>query len=191
MLKRLSGMLEARSLLLLAVVWLFFDLSVTGWFTDTTFQGLLGRAVPIGILAAGFTVCLLSGRIDLSVGANFALSGVVFASLQPDVGLVPAILLAVAAGAFVGGINATLVAGLGIDSFIASLGTLLVCRGVAFVISDGRPGERHRPGRLAQVQRATARADQLANRRTDSRRPRAARLHLPHARGTRDSCHRR
>lgn len=139
MLKRLPALAEARSLLLLGVVWLYFDLSVDGWFTDATFQGLLGRAVPIAILGAGFTVCLLSGRIDLSVGANFALSGVIFASVQPHRGLAVAIIAAVLAGTVVGAINGGLVAGLGVDSFIASLGTLLLCRGIAFVVSKGEP----------------------------------------------------
>jgi erythritol transport system permease protein len=139
MLKRLNGLAEARSLILLAAVWLYFNLTVVDWFTDTTFQGLLGRAVPIGILGAGFTVCLLCGRIDLSVGANFALAGVLFAALQPHLGLTLAILLALVAGGVVGAINGTLVAALGVDSFIASLGTLLLCRGIAFVVSSGEP----------------------------------------------------
>ena len=138
-LRRGVSLPEARSLLLLGIVWFVFALSVGDWFSTSTFQTLLGRAVVIGLLGAGFTVCLLSGRIDLSVGANFALTGVVFASLQPHVGLVAAIVAAIAAGAAIGSLNGALVAGFGVDSFIASLGTLLLARGLAFVISSGEP----------------------------------------------------
>jgi ribose/xylose/arabinose/galactoside ABC-type transport system permease subunit len=66
-----------------------------------------------------------------------ALTGVVIAVLQPHVGIWPAALCGLLAGALVGALNGWLVTGWGINAVITTLGTLYVARGVAFVLSDG------------------------------------------------------
>jgi ribose transport system permease protein len=102
----------------------------------TAYQVSLGRIALIGIVALGLTAVILMGELDLSVASTLALSGVVMA-LIPDIWL--GILAALATGLIVGVINAFFVAVIGINSFIATLGSLFALRGLAFVLSDEAP----------------------------------------------------
>lgn len=102
----------------------------------TAYQVSLGRIALIGIVALGLTAVILMGELDLSVASTLALSGVVMA-LIPDIWL--GILAALATGLIVGIINAFFVAIVGINSFIATLGSLFALRGLAFVLSDEAP----------------------------------------------------
>ncbi len=95
------------------------------------------------IMAIGATIVLVSGGIDLSVGAVYALAGVGAAMALRALGLTdPA--AAVAAGLAVslgiglacGVANGLMVVGLGVHPFIITLGTMWIVRGVAFVASD-------------------------------------------------------
>jgi len=133
------GHLERRSLILLLLVWSGFGLSVGGFFADATFTSIFGRSVDNGLIATGFTVALLSGQIDLSVGSLYALAGVVFATLEPDAGIAAGFAGALLVGLLVGLFNGLLIGRYQVDSFTATLGTLLLARGAAFAISDGRP----------------------------------------------------
>jgi ribose transport system permease protein len=131
--------LERRAVVLLAIVWLGFGLIVDGFVSDATFTSILGRSVDNGLIAVGFTACLLAGQIDLSVGSLYALAGVTFASMEPDLGVFGGFAVAVAVGLGVGLINGTLIGYFRLDSFTATLGTLLLCRGLAFAWSGGQP----------------------------------------------------
>ena len=93
----------------------------------------------IAMAALGSAIVIIGGGIDLSVGANMALSGIVTALA---VGAGWPIPLAVAAGLGVGilcGIlNASLITGIGLIPFIATLGTMSVFRGLATGIVSGQ-----------------------------------------------------
>lgn len=102
----------------------------------TAYPVTLGRIALIGIVALGLTAVILMGELDLSVASTLALSGVVMASI-PDIWL--GILAGLATGLIVGAINAFFVAVIGINSFIATLGSLFALRGLAFVLSDEAP----------------------------------------------------
>ena len=95
------------------------------------------------ILAVGMTILITSGGIDLSVGANVALTGVLIALYfrgsetggSPFIG----VLIGLGSGAFIGLVNGLLVTLLKAPPFIATLGTMSVFRGLALVFSGGRP----------------------------------------------------
>ncbi len=95
------------------------------------------------ILAVGMTILITSGGIDLSVGANVAFTGVLIALYfrgaetggNPFVG----VLIGLGSGAFIGLVNGLLVTLLKAPPFIATLGTMSVFRGLALVLSGGRP----------------------------------------------------
>jgi ribose transport system permease protein len=103
------------------------------------FGAVLDRANIVGIVALGLTVCLIAGQIDLSIGANIALSGVVAMASQPLFGTVGGLIAGVGVGLLIGVINAAIVVWLGVPSLIATLATMLVVRSAALVISDGQP----------------------------------------------------
>ncbi|MGE0439366.1 MAG: ABC transporter permease [Gemmatimonadales bacterium] len=116
--------------------------SVNNFLNPYTLVQLATDASPIAIMGVGATVVIISGGIDLSVGAIYALAGVVMSMVLRAAGPMsgPATVLvglvtclAVATGA--GLANGLMVIGLGVHPFIITLGTMWMLRGVAFVIS--------------------------------------------------------
>ena len=101
----------------------------------------IARAISINaILAAGMTVVILTGGIDLSVGSTIAVSGVV--AVITAIAGVPAplaVLLGMAVGALCGLVNGWLTAYLALAPFIVTLGTMTFLRGLAYTITDGQP----------------------------------------------------
>src|ERR1035437_289422 len=101
---------------------------------DSEWTGVILRtSVPLAILAACQTLTMLTGGIDLSVGAVASMSGFIVASLVGPVGLPAAIAVALVAAAFAG-----LVTGIGVGVFrvhplIMTLGMSLVVLGLANV----------------------------------------------------------
>jgi ribose/xylose/arabinose/galactoside ABC-type transport system permease subunit len=90
------------------------------------------------VLAVGMTLTILTGGIDLSVGAVVALSGVLSAFvLANGGGLALAVYDGVALGTTIGFVNAALVTLVRIPPFLASLGVMLIVRAVAFKCTNG------------------------------------------------------
>lgn len=94
-----------------------------------------------GILAVGVTYVLLTGGVDLSLGSLVALTGVIAASFAHpgDHAVLVPVLLGVGAGAVCGGVNGLLVTKGRVAPFIVTLGMMTVARGLALVVSGGRP----------------------------------------------------
>lgn len=94
----------------------------------------------IGIMAIGATFVIINAEIDLSVGSIYALAAI--CTGMAIAGGTPwplASLLGVAVGTVAGILNGLAVVLLGVPSFIVTLGSLSVFRGVALLISDGAP----------------------------------------------------
>ncbi|MFI0445744.1 substrate-binding domain-containing protein [Actinomadura sp. 6N118] len=99
------------------------------------------QAAVVAILAFGVTFVIVTGGIDLSVGAVAALSAVVLAWTATDHG-VPwpiALVIAIAVGVAAGLVNGALITYGKLPPFIATLAMLGVARGLALVISEGSP----------------------------------------------------
>ena len=108
---------------------------------------LLKQSAPIGIIAMGMTIVMINGNIDLSVGATFALAGIVlldsmtwpiFAPLGDWV-IPVAWLLALLTGTLLGALNGLIVWKTGVDAFIVTLGSLLGYRGLVFMMNGEQP----------------------------------------------------
>lgn len=99
------------------------------------------RQVSINaVISVGMTLVILTGGIDLSVGSILAFAGSITAGLLSGGQLlIPAIIIGVVAGAFIGMINGALITRAGIPPFIATLGTMTAARGFTLVYTDGRP----------------------------------------------------
>jgi ribose transport system permease protein len=97
---------------------------------------------PYAIMACGMTVLLVSGGFDLSVGSVSALAAMVAAVLMRNPAIHMAwplaLLLGLATGLAVGLLNGFSVAKLGINPFITTLGTMLLARGLTYVVSGGQ-----------------------------------------------------
>jgi D-xylose transport system permease protein len=139
--RRLSARVDARGqvmILVLIGIALVFQILTDGLFLSPRNLSNLGvQAAITGVLAVGMTMLLVAGEIDLSVGASVALVGIVAATLQVDhdmaTGLV--VVVAVLLGGGMGLIQGSLVALIGIPSFIVTLGAMLGFRGLGYLIS--------------------------------------------------------
>ena len=97
----------------------------------------LVQVTPVVIVALGMALVIGTEGIDLSVGSVMAL-GAALIPLYLGYGMIPAILLAVLGGVFVGLINGSLVAFVGLQPIVATLAMLVAGRGVALVVSNGQ-----------------------------------------------------
>ncbi|MGJ4846001.1 MULTISPECIES: ABC transporter permease [unclassified Leifsonia] len=94
----------------------------------------------IGIMAVGATFVIVNGEIDLSVGSIYALSAISTGmAIAAGVAWPLAIVIGLLVGVVAGLLNGLAVVLLGVPSFIVTLGSLSVFRGVALLISDGAP----------------------------------------------------
>ncbi len=107
--------------------------------TTGNLSNILVQASVIALLAGGQTFVILTGGVDLAVGALTALAGAVAGHLMIKLGINPyvAMMAALAIGAAVGLFNGYLVAFVGIPSFIVTLGGLTLWRGLAFDATGG------------------------------------------------------
>ena len=107
--------------------------------TTGNLSNILVQASVIALLAGGQTFVILTGGVDLAVGALTALAGAVAGHLMIKVGVDPylAMGVALAIGAAVGLFNGYLVAFVGIPAFIVTLGGLTLWRGLAFDLTGG------------------------------------------------------
>jgi D-xylose transport system permease protein len=144
---RLLGMIVA-----LGVIWLFFNLLSGGSFiTPRNLWNLSVQSASIAIMATGMVLIIVSRNIDLSVGSMLGFLGYTMAMVQvqwlpnvfgisyhePYVWIV-ALVIGVALGAVVGGIQGFVIAYGGVPSFIVTLGGLLIWRGLIFRYAQGQ-----------------------------------------------------
>ncbi len=95
----------------------------------------------VGIIAIGGFMVILTGGMDISVGTVASLTGIVVAklSIQLNVPMPLAVLAGMCVGLLAGLINGTLSTYLKLPSFIVTLGTMQVCQGVGYVITQATP----------------------------------------------------
>jgi len=93
------------------------------------------------IIGLGVTFVIITGGIDLSVGSIASLVGIVSANLMVNHGVTPVLglITGLVAGMVCGLVNGGLVTGLKLPPFIATLGTMSVFQGCAYVVTNGNP----------------------------------------------------
>lgn len=110
-------------------------------------MNVLRTASLTAICAMGYMFVILLGEMDLSVGSMQAVVGIVSVMILNFTKNVPAALLGgIIAGAVLGCINGLLVTKAGINSLIASLGTMAILRGSAYIITNGISIQANIPG---------------------------------------------
>lgn len=127
-------------LALLILVIIFSVMSPT-FFTVNNILTVLKQIAPKGIMAIGAMFVMLTGGVDLSVGAEVSLLGIVMADLMAKHGwgAGPAVLVAFAIGAVIGIVNAILVVKVDIPPMIATMGTSWVLEGLSYTLCGGLP----------------------------------------------------
>src|SRR6516165_4765219 len=109
--------------------------------TKETWISLMSVAAELGILSIGVTLLMIGGHFDLSVGAVLGLTSYIVVVLMRDFKVPPlaAAPTAVASGALLGMINGAIVVRFRIHSFVVTLGTMLIWRGVLIALTGGFP----------------------------------------------------
>ncbi len=130
---------------ILVIMWIFFRLQVGEFYFSGESMAKLSRDMASWtILAAGMTLVIVSGNIDLSVGSLLALVAATCALLiNPDYGpglsATYAVPIAIAVGTFLGALQGVLTAYARIPSFIVTLGGLFMFRGITQKVSEFDP----------------------------------------------------
>ncbi len=125
--------------MLLAVILVFFILS-SEFISLDNLRVILNMLPETGILTIGVTLLMISGEFDLSVGSVFALAPVLNAlMLNSDWSPVLAFVLPFIACGAIGALNGIVTTKLNIPSFITTLGSMMVWRGIVLLITGGFP----------------------------------------------------
>jgi simple sugar transport system permease protein len=124
------------TLLVAAGLYVFAGLRYDGFFSLAVFAGFFSENAFLGIAAIGMTFVIISGGIDLSVGAVVGCSSILIATLvevagwHPVFALIAALVFGVALGVSMGG----LIHAFDLPPFIVTLGGMFFARGLGFVI---------------------------------------------------------
>jgi L-arabinose transport system permease protein len=131
--------LEHSMPLAYAVLFVVLAFTVESFFSTVNIVGLLLSVAQIGMVACTMMLCLASRDFDLSVGSTIAFAGVLGAMVLERTGsVVGAVAAGLAAGALIGVGNGLLIAYLRVNALIATLATMLMVRGLAFIVSKGQ-----------------------------------------------------
>ena len=143
-LTRLKGSGAQQKLLAFAsliVLLIFFSLASPNFLQTSNILAILQATSVNGVLAIAATLVIITGGIDLSVGTLMTFTAVISGVVLTYWGMaLPfGILAAIGAGAFCGLISGTLIARMKIPPFIATLGMMLILKGLSLVISGTKP----------------------------------------------------
>ena len=109
---------------------------------SSNLAAVLLTASPFLLASIGSTYLLIGGNVDLSIGSQWALDGMVVAYVaQTTQSTIAAIVCGLVLGMVIGLINGSLVSSLPISPLIVTLGMTLVYGGFSFVVSQGNPIE--------------------------------------------------
>lgn len=124
----------------LAGLVLYFSLTTDNFFSLTNLKTIANQIPVELVIAVGMTFVLISGGIDLSVGSVMALSAAVLGVLlgPKEFPFFLAAAAAVATGFACGAANASLVAYIGVPSFIVTLGMLEAARGATYLVTSSQ-----------------------------------------------------
>ena len=140
-------LLKGRTFIVLILLVIFFSFASASFLQINTLTMVAKHVALYGILALGMTFVIITGGIDLSVGSVVGLVGMLAGGLIQE-GLtiggktiyfsVPAVVvLMLLFGCLVGLINGLIITKLKVAAFIATLGTMYICRGLANLRSNG------------------------------------------------------
>jgi ribose/xylose/arabinose/galactoside ABC-type transport system permease subunit len=140
-LQRILGLRDFGVLVAALLIAAFFSIATPVFLTSYNLFNLLRQTSQLGIISMAMTLLIVSGEFDLSVGAIYAVTGVVTGILVNKLGMSIWVSASagMVAGLALGYLNGLLIATTRINSFIATLSTMMVFRGLALVLSQAQP----------------------------------------------------
>ena len=139
--ERVISLREGSIILITIIVGAYFAVNTETFFTGSNFETILPYFAPLAILAAGEVFVMILGEIDLSIAAMYLFAPILYYKFNTSLGLPlgVSLVLALIASTLVGVINGFFVAVIGINSFVATLGTLFTFEGLSLILSKGTP----------------------------------------------------
>ena len=125
-------------IILLVVLFIALSVRSDAFLTERNLLNILNQNAPLAILAMAGTLVIVAGGFDLSTAGIFAVSSVTAAWIGVNYDPVLGLTLAPFVGMALGFANGAIITGLRVHSFLATLATSLVFRGIAVLISDGK-----------------------------------------------------
>jgi D-xylose transport system permease protein len=121
-----------RVLILLAIIWTIFQVQEDRFLSSVNLTNLTLQITAVGLISVGVVLVLLLGEIDLSVGAVSGLCAAILAVLtvKEGWGTLPALLVAIGAGALIGTFQGFVSTRFGIPTFVVTLAGLLGWQGL-------------------------------------------------------------
>jgi ribose transport system permease protein len=132
----LAGQVPLFTLLALCLV---TALLTDRFLSPLNLANILVQSSIMAVIAIGMTFVIIGGGFDLSVGSTVALAGCIAAMVIMKFGVAVGVLAGIAAGGAVGLANGVIIARLGVNPFITTLGTMVLVRGVVYLITGGAP----------------------------------------------------
>jgi len=133
---------QGSLLALIVVIMVAMAIATDSFWTPYNLQNLFRQASIEGIIAIASTIVIITAGIDLSVGSVVGLTAMISAVLMTEVGanigVWPAIIIAMLAGTFVGLYHGFIIYDVKVDSFIATLGSMIFVRGIIKIISGAK-----------------------------------------------------
>ncbi len=124
----------------IVLTFILFGLLNPMYFTASNISTIIQQSVTYGLMGIGMTAVIITGGIDLSVGSALALLACLSAQLAKAGVPVPIwILLCAGLGFMMGCFNGVLISKLHLQPFVATMGTMSIYRGLAYVITGGFP----------------------------------------------------
>ncbi|MDY0372338.1 MAG: ABC transporter permease [Sphaerochaetaceae bacterium] len=126
-----------RIYILFGVIFIFMSLFAPRFFNSYNLTTILRTVSMNATIALGFTIVMICGEMDLSIGRTATFAAVIALTLQKKFGYGISVPIAVLAGAGVGLLNGILVAKIKINSFIVTIGTMTILQGATYTITGG------------------------------------------------------
>jgi ribose transport system permease protein len=124
-------------LIIIVGLMLYMSLISDAFLTPRNLLNILNQSTPLALIAAALTLVIISGGFDLSTGAIFGVATVSAAWIAVNVDPVLGLVMAPFAGLALGVVNGIIITTLHVHSFLATLATSLVFRGIAILITGG------------------------------------------------------
>jgi ribose transport system permease protein len=120
------------------IIFAFFSISTTHFLNVTNILNILSQSAIFAIAGLGMTFAITLGGFDLSIGALLTLITVVIAILVPTLGFPISIVISLIFAVACGLINGFLIAKVKIQTFVATLATMVIFHGIALILSKGQ-----------------------------------------------------
>lgn len=126
-----------------AVFFVILSFASPYFFTAQNIKNVMSQVSSNAMLAIGMTVVIITSGIDLSVGANLGLSGMIGCMvLMKTQNITLSLLVMIGLATVIGAVNGFIIGYLKMPAFIATLGVQQICRSLDYVISDANTASK-------------------------------------------------